>query len=59
MAVSKHFSEDITVKVALMQKNHLEKMTPDKAFLRIYPGLATCTTESRPSAPKQSIIQVK
>lgn len=40
------FSEGVAVKVALVQKNHLEKMTVDKAFLRIYLALVTCTTES-------------
>lgn len=42
-----------------MQKNQLEKMTTDKAFLSIYPGLVTRTIESRPLARVRSVIQVK
>lgn len=54
-----HFSEDITVKVVLMQKNQLEMTTMDKAFLSIYSGLVTHTIESRPLAHIHSVIQVK
>jgi len=38
------------VKVVLTQKNQLEKITMDKAFFCIYPGLIRDTVESRPLA---------
>lgn len=54
----KVFTEDIMVKVALIQENLLEKMITDEVLLILYFGVLTLTIESRVLIHICEIMQV-